>query len=387
MPAASSSLRRNASPLAGRACRRRRSSSASSLASRRNTSGCGSGVSNRRPTASQARAAASSVAACSRSERVGGDRVHARDRVQVAATLVQDQRGRGRTARAGPRTGCGPAARPWRSPPAGRIRACTDAGCDPPRRSGSSAARSPRSSAIRPSPRPALYFHEAMQARHPVHHRRLSVLHQREGAPRQARHRVRGDQSGKRPGRSAELVERTGMFTFPQIVIGDETIGGFDELLAADRAGRLSELARGVAIAPPAVGPRPCARTEPSRGRPARGFGWQCSHTYVPRPPTTILRIVLPHRGHGSPARRWTRNRSWKEPRAPSTWRKSSIEAPLASIPALSASSIASRSRSQSARGEPAGRRAADGSPPGTAPRRRRCCRRRRSGAGRARTP
>ena len=34
----------------------------------------------------------------------------------------------------------------------------------------------------------------------------------------------------------------TGMVTFPQIVIGDESIGGFDELLAADRAGRLPEL-------------------------------------------------------------------------------------------------------------------------------------------------
>ena len=32
------------------------------------------------------------------------------------------------------------------------------------------------------------------------------------------------------------------MFTFPQILIGDETIGGFNELVAADRAGRLAEL-------------------------------------------------------------------------------------------------------------------------------------------------
>ena len=32
------------------------------------------------------------------------------------------------------------------------------------------------------------------------------------------------------------------MVTFPQIVIDEEPIGGFDELLAADRAGRLSEL-------------------------------------------------------------------------------------------------------------------------------------------------
>jgi glutaredoxin 3 len=44
------------------------------------------------------------------------------------------------------------------------------------------------------------------------------------------------------PDGRAELMERTGMFTFPQIIVGDEPIGGFTELLAADRAGRLSEL-------------------------------------------------------------------------------------------------------------------------------------------------
>jgi hypothetical protein len=32
------------------------------------------------------------------------------------------------------------------------------------------------------------------------------------------------------------------MFTFPQILIGDHALGGFTELLAADRAGRLTEL-------------------------------------------------------------------------------------------------------------------------------------------------
>ena len=40
----------------------------------------------------------------------------------------------------------------------------------------------------------------------------------------------------------AKLSERTGMFTFPQIVIDGEPIGGFDQLLAADRSGRLAEL-------------------------------------------------------------------------------------------------------------------------------------------------
>jgi glutaredoxin 3 len=46
----------------------------------------------------------------------------------------------------------------------------------------------------------------------------------------------------KDPDGRAELEQRTGMFTFPQIVIGEETLGGFEELLAADRAGRLREL-------------------------------------------------------------------------------------------------------------------------------------------------
>jgi glutaredoxin 3 len=44
------------------------------------------------------------------------------------------------------------------------------------------------------------------------------------------------------PDGRAKLAEETGMVTFPQIVIDGESIGGFDQLLAADRAGRLSEL-------------------------------------------------------------------------------------------------------------------------------------------------
>jgi glutaredoxin 3 len=46
----------------------------------------------------------------------------------------------------------------------------------------------------------------------------------------------------KDPDGRAELSRRTGMLTFPQIVIEGETLGGFDELLAADREGKLSEL-------------------------------------------------------------------------------------------------------------------------------------------------
>lgn len=45
------------------------------------------------------------------------------------------------------------------------------------------------------------------------------------------------------PDGRAALVERTGMLTFPQIVIDGETIGGFEALVAADRSGRLAELA------------------------------------------------------------------------------------------------------------------------------------------------
>jgi glutaredoxin 3 len=44
------------------------------------------------------------------------------------------------------------------------------------------------------------------------------------------------------PDGRAKLIERTGMYTFPQILIDGESIGGFQELLAADRAGRLEEL-------------------------------------------------------------------------------------------------------------------------------------------------
>jgi glutaredoxin 3 len=44
------------------------------------------------------------------------------------------------------------------------------------------------------------------------------------------------------PDGRAKLAKLTGMITFPQIVIDDEPIGGFDQLLAADRAGRLAEL-------------------------------------------------------------------------------------------------------------------------------------------------
>jgi glutaredoxin 3 len=44
------------------------------------------------------------------------------------------------------------------------------------------------------------------------------------------------------PGGREELARSTGMITFPQILVDGESIGGFSELLAADRAGQLTEL-------------------------------------------------------------------------------------------------------------------------------------------------
>ncbi|MGI8593787.1 MAG: glutaredoxin family protein [Solirubrobacteraceae bacterium] len=46
----------------------------------------------------------------------------------------------------------------------------------------------------------------------------------------------------KDPDGRAELARRTGLMTFPQIVIDDEPLGGLTELRAADSDGRLQEL-------------------------------------------------------------------------------------------------------------------------------------------------
>ena len=46
----------------------------------------------------------------------------------------------------------------------------------------------------------------------------------------------------KDPEGRAQLVERTGQMTFPQVLVGERSIGGFRELLEADRAGTLAEL-------------------------------------------------------------------------------------------------------------------------------------------------
>ncbi len=47
------------------------------------------------------------------------------------------------------------------------------------------------------------------------------------------------------PARRAEMMERTGRRTVPQIYIGDTHVGGFDDLAALDHAGKLDALLRG----------------------------------------------------------------------------------------------------------------------------------------------
>ena len=47
----------------------------------------------------------------------------------------------------------------------------------------------------------------------------------------------------KDPAGREQLLARTGMLSFPQIIVGDEILGGFRELIMADQSGRLEELA------------------------------------------------------------------------------------------------------------------------------------------------
>jgi glutaredoxin 3 len=47
------------------------------------------------------------------------------------------------------------------------------------------------------------------------------------------------------PARRGEMIERTGRRTVPQIYIDEIHVGGFDDLAALDRAGKLEPLLRG----------------------------------------------------------------------------------------------------------------------------------------------
>jgi glutaredoxin 3 len=46
----------------------------------------------------------------------------------------------------------------------------------------------------------------------------------------------------KDPVGRAELVALTGQMTFPQVLVGDRSVGGFRELVEADRDGSLEQL-------------------------------------------------------------------------------------------------------------------------------------------------
>jgi glutaredoxin 3 len=46
-----------------------------------------------------------------------------------------------------------------------------------------------------------------------------------------------------------EMMEKTGRRTVPQIYVGETHVGGYDDLAALDRAGKLDPLLRGAPLA------------------------------------------------------------------------------------------------------------------------------------------
>jgi glutaredoxin 3 len=48
------------------------------------------------------------------------------------------------------------------------------------------------------------------------------------------------------PARRDEMMEKTGRRTVPQIYVGDTHVGGYDDLAALDRAGKLDPLLQSV---------------------------------------------------------------------------------------------------------------------------------------------
>ena len=49
-------------------------------------------------------------------------------------------------------------------------------------------------------------------------------------------------EAGMDPEKRREMVERSGRSTFPQIFVGGEHIGGCDDMMALERAGKLDRL-------------------------------------------------------------------------------------------------------------------------------------------------
>lgn len=49
-------------------------------------------------------------------------------------------------------------------------------------------------------------------------------------------------EAGMDPDKRREMMDRSGRTTFPQIFVGDRHIGGCDDMVALDRAGKLDPL-------------------------------------------------------------------------------------------------------------------------------------------------
>ena len=47
------------------------------------------------------------------------------------------------------------------------------------------------------------------------------------------------------PSKRAEMMDRSGRMTFPQVFIGDRHVGGCDDLFALERSGQLDEMLNG----------------------------------------------------------------------------------------------------------------------------------------------
>jgi glutaredoxin 3 len=67
----------------------------------------------------------------------------------------------------------------------------------------------------------------------------------------------------KDPAGRVELVQKTGMMTFPQVIAGDRLIGGFNEVQAAADSGLLDELLAGAGMRASASVPRSQQRVSP----------------------------------------------------------------------------------------------------------------------------
>jgi glutaredoxin 3 len=52
------------------------------------------------------------------------------------------------------------------------------------------------------------------------------------------------------PAQREQMMQRTGRRTVPQIYIGETHVGGYDDLVALDRAGKLDTLLAGNQVAP-----------------------------------------------------------------------------------------------------------------------------------------